>query len=250
MQRVALPDRHEPVEAAECRAAGDQLDAVQRLRQPRQALVDQHHVGARARGGSRCCPAGEPAADDQHVGVATAVLGAPLTLGLLLTELAEPRRIAQDLLVQRPQLARADERLVVEAGRRELGASAVGDLHHVVLERRRRVDVLDDEPVAGRLDAGARAGGAVDRADAVRALAGDAHQAAAAVVLERAAERPLTGGVQRRADRVAFESGNALAVEREADRLGAVDPLAGLGREAAHGSSVLSTSFVVVSRSA
>ena len=173
-------------------------------------------------------PAGDPAADDEHVGVAAAVLGPPLALGLLVAQLAEPGGVAQDLLVQRPQPARPDERLVVEAGRRELGRRRVGDLHHVELERRLRVDVLDDEPLAGRLDAGPRAGAPSTEHEAVGALAGDAHQAAAAVVLEAARERPLAGGVQRRADRVALERGDALAVEREADRLGAVDPLAGL----------------------
>ena len=48
-------------------------------------------------------------------------------------------------------------------------------------------------------------GRAVDLHEAVRALAGAAHQAARAVVLERAGEGAPPGGEQRRADRVALE---------------------------------------------
>ena len=75
-------------------------------------------------------------------------------------------------------------------------------------------------------------GRAVDRDDAVRALAGAAQQAAAAVVLEAARERALAGGVERRADRVALVGLDRLAVEGEADHLLAVDALAGLVRAA------------------
>src|SRR5581483_1030340 len=108
----------------------------------------------------------------------------------------------------------------------------------------------DGDALADGLGAGARPGGAVDRANAVGTLPGDAHEAAAAVVLEAAAERPLARGVQRRADGVALVGLDLLAVEGEGDLLGAVDALAGLRGQPAHGSSTSLTSLVTVSRSA
>ena len=63
-----------------------------------------------------------------------------------LAQPAEPCRGAQHLLVQRPEAARTDEGLVVEAGRREGAADDVRRPHHVELERRRRIMVDDCIP--------------------------------------------------------------------------------------------------------
>ncbi len=142
VQRRVLPDRHEPVEAAErarpaqhlhpgrlglgherggaiVAALGEQ--APTRL----EALVGQHDVRAGARGGDRRAEPRGAAADDDHVGVAAPVLGAPLALGLLARQHAEARGAAQEALVVRPPAARPDERLVVEADRRERPAEEV-----------------------------------------------------------------------------------------------------------------------------
>ena len=51
--------------------------------------------------------------------------------GWLRGEPAEPGGVAQHLLVERPEAPRPDERLVVEAGRRERAAELVGRPHHV-----------------------------------------------------------------------------------------------------------------------
>ena len=56
---------------------------------------------------------------------------------------AEAGGAAQHPLVERPEPARADEGLVVEAGRREAAAEAVGRRHHVEVERGPGVLVLD-----------------------------------------------------------------------------------------------------------
>ena len=277
VQRRALPHRHEPVEVPERGRAREELDPglagalderpsllVTALpQQPAaelRALVDEHDIGAELGRRRRGRESRDTAADHEQVGVAAPVLGPPRPLGLLLRQLAEPGRVAQHLLVERPQPARADERLVVEAGRRERSAERVGDRHEVVLEAGARVQMLDRRTVAHGFGAGAHAWGAVDGDEAVRAVAGAAHQPAPAVVLEAARERPLAGGVQRRADRVALERGDLLAVEVERDRLVAVDQLRGLGRQAGHalgppcssspGRPTRSTSFVRVSRSA
>ena len=110
VQRVALPDGDEPVEAAERGGAGEDLDARgARLRdqlggalvaalveQPparHRALVGQHDVGAQLGGGDRRAQARRAAADHEHVGVAAAVLGAPLALVLAACAAARaPRR--------------------------------------------------------------------------------------------------------------------------------------------------------------
>src|SRR4029077_16573233 len=85
-------------------------------------LVAEHDVGPRLGGARGGREAGDPAADDEHVAVAAAVLGAPLAVVLLLAQDAQAGGVAEDLLVDRPQLPRADEGLVVEAGRRGGGA--------------------------------------------------------------------------------------------------------------------------------
>ena len=134
----------------------------------------------------------------------------------------------------RPQPARADERLVVEARRRERAADHVGGAHDVEVEPRLRVRVLDRQPVGGGLRAGAHARPPADLDQRVGALPAAADLAARAVVLERAAEGAPAGGEQRGGDRVAREPRDRLAVEGEGERRAAVDPLAGLRGEPAH----------------
>ena len=210
-------------------ALGEQAPA--RLR----ALVGEHDVGTELRRGSRRAQAGGPTPDHEHVGVPAAVLGAPLALGLRLAQLAETGGVSEDLLVERPEPARPDEGLVVEARRRERAADEVGGAHHVELEAGRRVHVLDLHALAKRLGAGADAGRAVHGHEAVRALAGAAEEAAAAVVLEGAREGALAPGEESRPDRVALEAADLLAVEGEGDLAAAHDALVALFGEAGHG---------------
>ena len=247
MQGRGLPDGDEAVEGAEHRGGGEELDAGaarllgqlagalvaalgQRAAAGLGALVGEHDVGAGLGGRDRRAQPGEAAPDDEHVGVAAAVLGAPLALVLGGAQLAQAGGVAQHLLVHRPQASRADEGLVVEARRRERAADRVGDGHDVVLEAGGGVEVLDLHALAHRLGAGAHARRAVDRDQAVRALPRAAQQAAPAVVLEAARERALAGCVERRGDGVARQRLDALAVEGEADGGGAIDALAGLRR--------------------
>jgi hypothetical protein len=291
VQRVVLPDRHEPVEEAERGRTREDLHARgartlgERARTLVPALVEQrspglgvlvaeHDVGAQLGGAQRGCQAGDAAADHEHVAVAAAVLRAPGAFGLALGQHAQAGGRAQRLLVQRPQPPRADERLVVEARRGERAADDVGRAHHVEVEPRPGIRVLDRHPVEHGLGARAHAGTPADLDERVGALATTAQLAARPVVLEGAAERAPAGGVQRRRDRVARKCRDRLAVEREADRPVAVDPLPGLHGQARHvtnpsppalaasgvcgsafpgasaGSAVHWTSFVVVSRSA
>ena len=166
---------------------------------------------------------------------------------------AEAGGVAQHLLVERPQPARPDEGLVVEAGRRQPAAEDVGGPHRRRSAATGRAFMCSTSIPSRTGSVQARTPGpAVDLDEAVRALAGAAEEAARAVVLEAAREHPLAGGVQGRADRVALERLDRLAVEAERDRPLAVDPLAGAGGEAAHrsGRPTQRTSLVVVSRSA
>ena len=116
VQRVALPDGHQPVEEPERRRAAEDLHAGRRgalgqRARPRVAalvqqgaaglgvLVAEHDVGAQLGGAQRRREAGDAAADHEHVAVAAAVLGAPLALGLPLRQHAEAGGRAQHLLV-------------------------------------------------------------------------------------------------------------------------------------------------------
>ena len=215
-------------------------------------VVGEDDVGAQLGGAQGGAQAGDPAADHEHVRAPPPVLGAPFALALAPREPAEAGGVAEHLLVQGPEPARPDEGLVVEARRRQAAAEDVGGPHDVEAQRRARVHVHHLHPLAHRLGAGAHARPAVDLDQAVGALAGAAEEPARAVVLEAAREHPTAVGVQRRADRVALERLDGLAVEAERDRAAAVDALAGAGGEAAHcpGRPTQRTSFVVVSRSA
>ena len=283
VQRVALPDRHETVEVAQRGSAGEDLHAgragllrevagavVAALGEQRAArldvVVDEHDIGTQLCGAQRGRQARCAPADHEHVAVTTPVLGSPLALVLALREPAEPGGVAQHLLVQRPQAARADERLVVEADRREGTAEAIGRPHHVEAQRRPGVLVLDAHAVQHRLAAAPDARGALDLEERVGALATAAQLAARAVVLEAARQHSSPRGHQCRGDRVAVEAANGVSVERERHRPCAVDPLGGLRLEPVHvvtapaaapaaasasaGSAVQSTSLVRVSRSA
>ena len=187
VQGRALPDGDETVEVAERRSAGEDLDAgptgllgecVRLLvtalpQQPPARLgsfVDEHDVRAALGRGERGRQSGRAAADDEQIGVPAPVLGTPGPLGLRLRKLPESGGVAQHPLVHRPQPARADERLVVEAGRRERATERVGHRHHVVLEAGLGVEVLDRRTVARGLGAGADPRRAVDRHQAVRAV--------------------------------------------------------------------------------
>ncbi len=211
------------------------------------ALVDHDDRLTAPSSSGRGLEAGLAPADHDHVDV-TILDVDPFLARAVRIERAEARRSAQDLLVQRPELAGADERLVVEAGGRERAAELVGHLHQVALERAEVVLALDDRTLPQRRRADAHAGDAVDRHLAVGAVPGAALEAARAVVLEAAREDALPRCVERGADRVALESLGRLAVEGKEDRLRAVDPLACLWVEPAHaagsGCHVFSTSFV------
>ncbi len=235
VQRRPLPDGDEAVEEAERDPALDDLDAraagrgdqLGRARgaplgqqQPagHRVLVAEHDVEARLGRHQRGAEARDAAADHEHVAVAPPILGLPAALALAGGEAAEAGGAAQDLLVERPQPPWADERLVVEAHRRERSAELVDRPHDVELERRPRVLVPHAHALGDRLGAGADPGAAVDVDERVGALAAGAQLTAGTVVLERAGERPATACVQRARDRVAGVAGDALAVEAEADR--------------------------------
>ena len=97
VQRRGLPDGDEAVEGAQHRGGGEKLDAGaagllgqlagalvaafgQRAAAWLGALVGEHHVGAGLSRGECGTQPGEAAPDDEHVGVAATVLGAPFAL--------------------------------------------------------------------------------------------------------------------------------------------------------------------------
>ena len=89
------------------------------------------------------------AADHDDVGVLVDDLDA-LATRTVRVELPEAGGAAEDLLVERPELPRPDERLVVEARRRERPAELVGDPHQVAVERAHEVLSGHDGALADR----------------------------------------------------------------------------------------------------
>ena len=180
MQDLALPDGHEAVVHAECGRIRQKLHArlscrgrqlagalVATLEQEPPAglgsLVGEHDVSARLGRGNGRRQARRAAAHHQHVGVAAAVLGTPLALlrGDA-REAPETRGVAQHLLVEGPEAPRLDEGLVVEAGRGQPRAHAVGHGHEVEVETGRGVHVFHAHALARRLRACANSRSAVD----------------------------------------------------------------------------------------
>src|SRR6185312_10959122 len=161
-------------------------------------------------------------------------LGAPMPL----VEPAETRGVAQNLLVERPQPPRADERLVVEADLHPERRRRLADhVQEVAVERGPGVQVVDLHALFDRRHARAHRGLAVHLDQAVRALAGAAHQSARAVVLERPGEHAHAGVEQRGGDRVALVPLVGPSLPAEGDRAAAVDQFAAALAEAAHWSA-------------
>jgi hypothetical protein len=178
------------------------------------ALVGDDHRGSRLGGAERGGQAGRARAQHDHVGMAVDPL--EMARQVALVDLAEAGDLADHRLDPRPQPARLDQRLVVEADRQEL----VRQLHvvhgeRVALEREHDVLRLDLHAVARRARAAAHAGLAVDLHEAVRAVAAHAQEPAAAVVLEGAGDGIDSCAVERGADRVACVDRDLPAFEPE-----------------------------------
>src|SRR4029079_1805567 len=166
------------------------------------------------------------AADHQHVDVAVHLVEA-LDAAMVGVELAETGCVAQDLLVERPGPARVDEGLVVEADlHAEAGREPAHQVQEVAPQRGPRIQVLHVHALLDRCHAGAHGRLAVHLDQAVRALAGAAHQATRAVVLEGAREHARAGREEGRGDGVARIAGDGAALPLEGHLLRAVDQLA------------------------
>ena len=107
------------------------------------AVVDQDHVRPQLGRPQRGAHPRHATPDHEHVGVPAAVLRAPFAVRLAARQPAQAGRVAEHLLVERPEPARADEGLVVEARRRQPAAEEVGAPHQVEPQRRARVHVCD-----------------------------------------------------------------------------------------------------------
>ncbi len=244
-ERAALGDRHQPVvvdpdrgrrrQVLDPRFGGDQLRQPRGCLEPGQPIdpfvagyplrphsqvaaqgcpvIGQHDP--RAAGGrlERRQATGRTATHDGHgrVQVAPPLLQVRARLDI---DPAKPRDPAQDRLVQRPEAARADERLVVEADREE-ALEPVGQAEHVEPQRRQRVLVADGHAGRDRRHAGADVRLAVHLDQAVRAASGCAQDRARPVVLEAARQDIDVIGGQRRRDGVPADPGVTLAIEPE-----------------------------------
>ena len=243
-----------------CKPCDGRLDPVRRqfainprgrLRQQRAAelglLVAEDDAGAALGRHQRRGKAGRSGADDEHVAVGEA---AGITVGIAgLRRFAETGGVANDRLVNpvpgpvRPEPARAHEGLVVEAGREQRREQVVDGAD---IERERRPAVLADRrqtlkefhlrsAQVWRVAPAA----AVHGDERVRLLGAGRQDAARPMIFVRAADKMHAVGEQRRGERIAGTAPIALAIERETERLGAIDAAA-RGRAIIGGHSIAS----------
>ena len=193
-------------------------------------IVDQRHARAAARGGERGRDSRGPAADDQDLDAFVRVL--PPRLG----SRAQPTQTGQaadDGLGDLPGPARAREGPVIEPDRQQR-IEPLKDRHPVPGERRPALLRPHLHPRPHGLDAGPDVRDAVDLHHAVRALPGDAEQAARPVVLEAARQERAPRGGQGGPDGVSRVGRHRAPVELERDRARAVDTLGAARPKAGH----------------
>ena len=174
----------------------EHLDALELHSLQPGVLVDEHDARTPGRRSPCGRTAGLSTAHDEHA--CLPVLGV-IAAGVpcVLVELPKAGGAPQELLVERPQSPRPDERAVVEADRGERAADLVGHGHEVEVERPADVLPLDDGALADRLGADANVRNAVDGHQAVRAVTRAAEQPSRSVVLERPGEDTLSGRERR-----------------------------------------------------
>ena len=199
-------------------------------------FVDEDHAVPSGRRRDGRLEAGLAPADHDDVRARVDDLDS-LAPGAVRVEPPEAGGAPQDPLVERPEPPRADERLVVEARRRERPAELVDHPQQVPVERADIVLSGDDRARAHRGDAHADVRLAVHRHLAVGAVAGAAQKAARAVVLEAPREHATAGGVQGGADRVSPERPDGLPLTHERDLFRPVDQLGGMRGDARHDAS-------------
>ena len=195
------------------------------------ALLDEHHPGAGMRGRARRRKPRRSGADDEHVGVVVDVF---IALGIgRARRPAEPRRLADEALVEHPVAGRAHEGLVVEPGRQE-GRQKVIDGAQIMAQRgpavlRERFEAFIDFKLCGAHIGLGEGGIAAHLHERRRVLRAGAENAARAVILEAAGDEMDAVGKQRRGQRVAGIALTAPAVEGERDGGRAVDGDAAMG---------------------
>ena len=189
-------------------------------------FVEQHdaRAGSARRQGGR--EAGGTGADDGDVAMRV-FEGVVVGIGFA-RRAPHARRATNDRLVDRfPRALRLHEGLVVEAGGHERGEQAV-DGKGVPLERGpgvlaeraqalveldlRRAQIGRDAALAG-----------VERDERVGIVRAEGQDAARAVIFERSGDEMRAVGDERRGERVARAADVTLAVEGEAEGLGAID---------------------------
>ena len=187
-------------------------------------VVRDDDPGARARRGERGHQPGRPASHHEHVaeGVAAiVVVGVGLDRGM-----AQPRRLADEVLVEPPPRARPHEGLVVEAGRKQPRGD-VAQPPHVEIERGPAVLAAGREPVIKldlrRLEIRLGPGSLADANECIGLFPPRCEDAARAVVLEAAAGEPDAVRKQRGGQGVAPVPLVAYAVEGERERRGSID---------------------------
>ncbi len=193
-----------------------------------EALLGENDPGSRTRRGKRRHQPGRSRSDDEHVAEGVGLfVGVGIALDRSATEAGSaPDHRLVDLL---PERRRPHERLVVEARREDRRQQSV-DGQKIERQRRPAILALRFETVVKlgsrrfRIGFAARARAQLD--ERVRFFRARRQDAARAVILERSADQTDAVGEKRRGERVAGVARVRDAVEREVERLRAIDQTA------------------------
>ena len=131
-------------------------------------VVNQRHVSAEVGGFGRCGQTGRSPANNRNIGMTILVVIAAFgfRLGIDFSQACRP---TEKFFCQRPEKARTNKGLIVEADRQQ-PVKAVNNGQQVVLERGPRILWLDAHALSDGLGTGADAGRAIHVHETVRTL--------------------------------------------------------------------------------
>src|SRR5439155_14222837 len=185
---------------------GQTITVVEQMTaEPGFPLQEEDPRSRRSRLGRRC-QAGRTR--EHHANVRMQMLDLGIAVGTCMDiNAAQPGDVPDGAFKDWPQPARLVEALVVETDRQE-AMQPIENAQNIEAKRGPGVLMANDLAGPGRLHAGADVGPAVHVHEAIRAVAGDAEEAARAMVFEAAGKDADAGRVEGRPNALAGLRGN------------------------------------------